>query len=202
MTAMADALNKAGFRRYQMEAYTAAHSFIKQGGSLDEWIEVYKSAAGKAREGHESFADKALSQSPTRATQLREEGRGKLAGIGRTTSADLSQPKASEEHSRIADDKAAGRLPPARELSAEDRAARLRVSQRIAVTMLDRLKTSDGRSWGDVGAHELDGMARDGGIAKAIKDKLGVLTNAERFRQIRHLIKPEVFEDIVKRMAA
>lgn len=64
----------------------------------------------------------------------------------------------------------------------------------LALSVFDRIKTSDGRAWGDVGAHELDGMARDGAMAKALKDRLGVLTNAQRFMKIRDIISHEKFE--------
>lgn len=59
-------------------------------------------------------------------------------------------------------------------------------------------KTSDGRDWADVGAHELDGMARDGAVAQKIKDKLGVLTNEQRFKSIGELMSAERFAAVLE----
>lgn len=83
---------------------------------------------------------------------------------------------------------------PVREPSAQDRAAGARVAQAIAITVFDRVKTSDGRPWGNVGAHELDGMDRDGTVARIVKAKLGTLSNAQRFQTIRELLRPDLFE--------
>lgn len=41
-------------------------------------------------------------------------------------------------------------------------------AKRTAALMLTKKKTSDGRLWGLVGAHEIPGMERDGGIARQI----------------------------------
>jgi hypothetical protein len=64
----------------------------------------------------------------------------------------------------------------------------------LAQSVFDRIKTSDGRAWGNVGAHELDGMARDGAFAKALKNKIGTLSNAQRFMTVRELISVDKFE--------
>jgi hypothetical protein len=66
----------------------------------------------------------------------------------------------------------------------------------LAKSVFDRVKTSDGRSWGDVGAHELDGMSRDGVMAKAIKSHIGVLSPSQHNWAVRDLISSEVFEKI------
>lgn len=66
----------------------------------------------------------------------------------------------------------------------------------IAQSVFDRIRTSDGRAWGDVGAHELDSMARDGTMANAIRVRIGVLSNSQRFMKVRELISPETFEQI------
>lgn len=75
-------------------------------------------------------------------------------------------------------------------------AASVAIKTKLAQSVLDRAKTSDGRAWGDVGAHELDGMSRDGALAKALKDHLGMLSNEQRFKKIRDLVNPETFEAI------
>lgn len=72
----------------------------------------------------------------------------------------------------------------------------LAVKNAIAKALFDRVFTSDGRPWGDVGAHELDGYARDGKMATALRNHLGVLTNEQRMKPIRELISPKKFEQI------
>jgi hypothetical protein len=90
-----------------------------------------------------------------------------------------------------------GSARPVREPSASDRAAASRVAAQIAVTIFDRAKTADGRPWGNVGAHELDGMDRDGALARAVKARLGQLSNRQRFQTLRELMAPDAFEACV-----
>lgn len=91
-----------------------------------------------------------------------------------------------------------GDVHPVREPSKHDRAVAAAIAKRVGAAMIDSMKTSDGRVWGDVGAHELDGMVRDGAIAGLIKSKLGRLSNAQRFMPLRQLIKPDEFEQIIR----
>lgn len=76
---------------------------------------------------------------------------------------------------------------PVREPSPQERAASARIAVVAAHTALDRYRTSDGRAWGVVGVHELDGMSRDGAIASAVKSHLGALSNTQRFMTLRDL---------------
>ena len=69
------------------------------------------------------------------------------------------------------------------------------VSAAVAAVRFKAL-TSDGRDWAEVGAHELYGMARDGALASAIVDRLGVLTNEQRFKSLGELISPKVFNEV------
>jgi hypothetical protein len=57
-------------------------------------------------------------------------------------------------------------------------------------------KTADGTDWAQVGAHELDGMDRDGAMARAVKARIGVLTNEDRFRKIGDLMTAKQFEEV------
>lgn len=86
----------------------------------------------------------------------------------------------------------------AREPTAFERVVGAKIARAAALTILDRVRTSDNRAWGDVGAHELHGMKRDGLIAKLISDRLGVLTNEQRFQPLRALIKPTEFAEILQ----
>lgn len=55
--------------------------------------------------------------------------------------------------------------------------------------------TSDGKDWADVGAHELDGMDRDGALARALKDRIGVLSNSDRFKSLGELLTSKAFNE-------
>lgn len=63
-----------------------------------------------------------------------------------------------------------------------------------------KYKTSDGRDWARVGAHELDGMDRDGELARAVKSELGTLTNKQRFLDLGELMTPKSFNEIRARV--
>lgn len=58
-------------------------------------------------------------------------------------------------------------------------------------------KTSDGTDWAQIGAHELDGMDRDGAMARAVKARIGVLTNEDRFRTVGDLMTAKQFNEVV-----
>lgn len=57
-------------------------------------------------------------------------------------------------------------------------------------------KTSDGTDWAQIGAHELDGMDRDGAMARAVKARIGILTNEDRFRTVGDLMTAKQFEEV------
>lgn len=59
-------------------------------------------------------------------------------------------------------------------------------------------KTADGTDWANVGAHELDGMDRDGALARAVKARIGVLTNEDRFRKVGDLMTAKQFNEIAE----
>lgn len=131
------------------------------------------------------------------------QGQRSIAKEGQATTAKAgANPNRERETAMNLPEKAVDPMFPAREPKAAIRppldfgAASLAIKTKLAQSVLDRAKTSDGRAWGDVGAHELDGMDRDGALARAIKVHIGVLSNAQRFLTIRELVKPEVFEAI------
>ena len=59
-------------------------------------------------------------------------------------------------------------------------------------------KTADGRAWGDVGYHELAGLARDGGIAKALIDHIGAVNDKQRFAPLPTLVSAGMFETLCR----
>lgn len=71
------------------------------------------------------------------------------------------------------------------------------LAQRAASVILFKHKTSDGRDWARVGAHELAGMDRDGVLARAIQNRLGSLSNSQRFMEIGDLMNSKTFYEVV-----
>lgn len=76
-----------------------------------------------------------------------------------------------------------------------------RLEKRRALQQIVRIhfgyKTSDGTDWAQIGAHELDGMDRDGAMARAVKARIGVLTNEDRFRTVGDLMTAKQFNEVV-----
>lgn len=76
-----------------------------------------------------------------------------------------------------------------------------RLEKRRALQQVVRIqfgyKTADNTDWADVGAHELDGMDRDGAMARAVKARIGVLTNEDRFRTVGDLMTAKQFNEVV-----
>lgn len=75
-----------------------------------------------------------------------------------------------------------------------DFAAIMSAQPTIARGYLDSRITSDGRKWGDVGWHELDGMTRDGAVARALKDH--VARPLKQTTPLRELISNARFQEL------
>lgn len=71
---------------------------------------------------------------------------------------------------------------------------------RAITSLFDRKKASDGRGWGDIGAHEWAGMDRDGAIARALIDYHGPLNEKQRFKPVRELMTEEQFGLLLARV--
>jgi hypothetical protein len=67
----------------------------------------------------------------------------------------------------------------------------------IAKSVYDKLKTNDGRTWGDVKAHELESMARDGKVARRFLRNLPVLAGNARFKPLREIFTENEFGNII-----
>jgi len=90
-------------------------------------------------------------------------------------------------------------LPPSvvrRQSDPERKRAVAQVVQRAVDAIRFKHLTSDGRDWAEVGAHELYGMDRDGALARVIKDRLGVLSNEQKFKPLGELMTPMVFNEV------
>jgi hypothetical protein len=69
------------------------------------------------------------------------------------------------------------------------------VQPTIKQGLLEMKKTADGRAWGSVGWHELDGMDRDGAIARLVKQQVN--PPRDQFSPLRSFVSNKQFEEIV-----
>jgi hypothetical protein len=69
------------------------------------------------------------------------------------------------------------------------------VQPTIKQGLLELKKTTDGRAWGSVGWHELDGMDRDGAIARLVKQQVN--PPRDQFSPLRSFVSNKQFEEIV-----
>lgn len=75
------------------------------------------------------------------------------------------------------------------------------INKAVAVIQF-KYRTSDGRDWARVGAHELAGMDRDGTLAREIRSALGQLSNSQATKELGELMSPSVFNDIRARLVS
>ncbi len=203
MNAMAGAFDKAGFNRAEMEAGAAAMKFIQSGGTLERWVAVYRASAERmSGMGQKEVAE----NGPHIGAQTRQpnEDGGAASSVpqGHQVHAPSSSPnRGGEGHFMVASPGQVKDAIPAREtkptrapIDFGERAHAIK--NRLAQSVLDRIKTNDGRAWGDVHAYELESMARDGAFAQAIKSHVGPLSNVQSGMKIRDLINAETFEAI------
>jgi hypothetical protein len=169
MTAMSAALEGVGYSRRATEFNVALVKFFASGGTIEECRRLVESAAARMPSGgHMNPAqERRGDDAPARQPQTNGTGH---------------DPHAQPRHVASAR--------PVR----DRRAAHGAVGFMLAKTVLDTCKTHDGRPWGDVGAHELDSLSRDGALAKAIQNKIGPLSNSQRFKTIRELLSAEQFD--------
>ena len=190
-----EALAKVGILPEDTEFSIAITKYLNAGGTIERAHSLLDAAA--ERMSGMGQTGTAADRSQTSIAQTRqpvEDARGQAAiANGQTANASPSSfnrdgrgpiHSAGNGRERLAS--------PVREPHVRGLAAKIV----IANSVFDRVKTSDGRAWGNVGAHELDGMSRDGAMANAIKNHLGPLTNAQRFKKIRELMNEKTFEQI------
>ncbi len=202
MTAMAKAFEKSGVTRGMIELRTALAKFINQGGTTAQIRAEIDAIERMSGMGHLNCANG--QGMPAQTRQPVEDGGaiGLVPDTGPSALAPSSSPNRGEEgrlnaaHSGHPIRSLLVREPKPQRAAIEFGAAAHAIKTRLAQTVLDRVKTSDGRAWGDVGAHELDGMGRDGAMAEALKSHIGVLSNAQRFLTVRELVNAETFEAI------
>lgn len=74
-----------------------------------------------------------------------------------------------------------------------------RDKRKARVIVMFKSKTYDGRDWAEVGAHELPGMARQGGIARELIKELPELAGGQKYAELRELITQGQFDAAQKR---
>ncbi len=208
MTKLAEAFQKYGVSPQVVELRVALARFINQGGTVAQIraeLDAIERMSGMGRVGNAKSGQAAYAQT----RQPLEDG-GAVLGVPKgpyQVAASSSSNRGGEGQVVSADTGHLCSALPVREPKPQRApidfgAAAHAIKTRLALTVLDRFKTSDGRPWGDIGAHELDGMGRDGALAQALKAHIGQLSNAQRFLTVRDLVNAETFEAIRSKVYA
>jgi hypothetical protein len=202
---LGDVMVNAGFNRAEMEAGAAAMKFLESGGTEERWIAVYRATAERMSGRGQIYGagEGRLLSAPTR--QPVEDGGAnvRLPDSGLASSASPSSSNRGGEgrppHAQVRQPLGAlpVREPKPQRAAIDFGAASLAIKTKLAQTVLDRVQTNDGRAWGDVKYYELDHMGRDGALAQALRNHIGVLTNNPQYcMPIRDLVNAETFEAI------
>lgn len=205
MTAIAEAFQKQGLTAADAEFDIAVAKYLNSGGTIDRAMARLNAAAARmSGMGHGNSAREI--QNIFAQTRQPVEGEEAIDTLPQGHLPNASAPSFSSgrdghqmrAHERLPPAAIPVREPKQQRTPIDFGAASVAIKTKLAQSVMDRLHTSDGRAWGDVGAHELDGMSRDGALALALKNHLGVLSNKQRFKTIRDLVNPETFEAIRK----
>lgn len=190
--------------KIRMEAYLLAVRFIELGGTKEAWLDAFLHAANEMPgEGQQGFASDGRSVHANARQPIPSEGHIMCAGDGQNDHVNARNPTTNGSgHTFDAKDGQSTRAAPVRGPSKSQVSAAGAARLAAARTVLDTCKTHDGRAWGNVGAHELDSMKRDGGLAKAIKDHVGQLSNSQRFLPVRDLITAKQFQKLLDKERA
>ncbi len=200
-TSLSAAMTRAGlYGRNEAQLRVDLARYLNRGGTPERLLQIVLEIQQLSGGGHRFRApEEGHHRSATPGQPNGGGGARQALSKDHTASAPSSPPQANRPGHDAFDGQSRSPLPaPVREPSPGARAAAARVAQSIVITVFDRVKTSDGRPWGNVGAHELDGMTRDGAVANAVKEKLGPLSNRQRFQTLRQLMTPPEFELITE----
>jgi hypothetical protein len=195
---LGEALADAGIHPRDVEFDIAIAKYLNSGGTIEGALARLNAAAarmpgmGQAASAYECH----LTDAQTRQ-QVEDGGAIPVEPQGQSAVALSSSSTPDREgHIRGAN---LGHLPaaqPVREPSRTERglSSIKLVQSTIQKGLLELRKTSDGRSWGAVGWHELDGMDRDGAIARLIKS--GVNPPKNQHAELRSFLSNKQFEEI------
>lgn len=196
-TAMSAAFEAVGYNRPMCELKAAIYKFFKQLGTKEQAFNAIDEVAKEmirdrramdAVNGHQFFA---------KADHPVEDGEALSTVLnGQSPNASPSSPNCGREGWLA--DAVNGHSPdaaPVRKQNQPRKLAALAASQEVVKRgYLILMKTSDGRPWGKVGYHELDGMVRDGDVARRVKARCR--PPKSQFDTIDELISDAEFADI------
>lgn len=190
-SAMSAAFARAGMNTAEFRMRQAAHDALaKHHNNIGRALPTFKKLLDKeTNDAALLFVLKELSawdqnevghqSADVPSRQPNGDGRGHIARDNQALSA-ASPPRDGAGHSSVVNHRPGAR--PVREPYLPGRSTRglasiVATQRTMRSGLLFLTKTSDGRAWGDVGWHELDGMDRDGAIARIIKRKFGLPAN-------------------------
>lgn len=172
--AIGDQMSAQGIRKEDVEFDIAITKYLNAGGTIERAQERLRLAAEKMQ--------------ASAAQRTPERGHSGLADAEHSGEANRTQPMPS---GRL---QSASPLPYPHSRTRRDLTVIGKTQDSIKKGYLILMKTSDGRAWGSVGWHELDGMDRDGSIARLIKSK--VATPMDRFATLNQVLSDKQFTEI------
>lgn len=177
-TTLGAALEAVGLNPAEYRLAAAVQEFLKQGGTVNRSHalvdEVAKRMPGEGRK--EVASDGRL---PSADARQQVEGGEASCTVPSGLSGSASPPSSNRDveghmtsanHSQIRLATPVARPSPVRSARGLAAIASTQITMKRGYLLIH--KTSDGRSWGNVGWHELDGMKRDGAIARLLKERV------------------------------
>jgi hypothetical protein len=203
MSALAEAFFKAGLHPRDAAFDVALTKYINSGGTFAGARERIDAAERMSGRGHEKDVVTGLKALALTRQPVEDDGDIRIVPVGQPQAAPSSSfNRGGEGHREGAQSRQIAAALPVREPKPQRApidfgAASVAIKTKLAQTVLDRVQTNDGRAWGDVKYYELDHMGRDGALAQALRNHIGVLTNNTQYcMPIRELVNAETFESI------
>lgn len=168
-----DQMSSQGVRKEDVEFDIAITKYLNAGGTIERAQDRLLIAAEKM---------------PAPVTQRTPDGRSGLADAGHSGEAVRPQSTPSGQLT------SASPQPYHQSRTRRGITAITSSQESIKKGYLILMKTSDGRAWGSVGWHELDGMDRDGSVARLIKSK--VAAPMDRFATLDQVLSDKQFTEI------
>lgn len=192
MTAIRKAMAKAGVNVAESELRQLSYDALKKHhGNVERALPTFENAVGKSQE----LIREALLVTLRRfAEEMLGGGHG--ADGGQKNGASAEQPN----RGGVTQPEPEHQLPRGRSAAMPGNARRglsviTSVQSTVRQGLLHQTKTSDGRAWAAVGYHELDGMDRDGAVARLIKRRIGAPPN--KFMTLAELLTDQKFQEII-----
>lgn len=187
MTLLKDRLEKAGAITAESRLAALTVSALQESHSS---VDVAVEALWKKLSA-ESWIVKEMFLRPYVAERHRDM-RGSVGETGVTGVAGCCRAPAGVAQERVAKLDS----PQRRVASPERKQAVAKIVEKAVQIIRFKCTTSDGRDWAQVHAYELGAMDRDGALARAIKERLGALSNSQTNKPIGELMTAAVFNDV------